>query len=130
MQHLYRGTEGTIKNLNTFFYIINLTINLTVVTVDSMLAQWSMLVKLLNPWLLNCQINACTTVKSTLVQPLNQRLWNHPIDACTTVESTLKQATFLILLYFLFNLLSTAISQLSKLLHKHASAKKLYISSK
>ena len=60
---MYRGTEGTSKNLNTFFKLINITVDSTIVTVNLMLVQ-SLIRRLYNR-----RIDASTIVESTLVQP-------------------------------------------------------------
>ena len=61
---MYRGTKGTSEKLNTFFEMINITINSRIVAVNSTLVQPT--IRSLH----NHQFDACTTVKLTLVQPL------------------------------------------------------------
>ena len=64
-----------IKNLNTFFKIINITVDSTIATVDSTLIQPSIR-RLSNRW-----FDACTTVESTLVQSSIRRFHNCCFDA-------------------------------------------------
>ena len=61
---MYRGTKGTSEKLNTFFEMINITINSRIVAVNSTLVQPT--IRSLH----NHQFDICTTVKLTLVQPL------------------------------------------------------------
>ena len=87
ISHTYGGTEGTSKSLNTFFTVVNITVDLTTVTVNSVLY--------------NRQFDAYTVVNLTLVQPFMQTsircLWqafnghlcNPRFNVGTIVNSTL-----------------------------------------
>ena len=118
----------------------------TCTIVDSTLVQPS------NQQLYNSRINACETVESMFVQASIRRFHKRRFDGCTGVDPTLVQCNpgvkrsckqfqtglcfnrrkFIhlnVLLYFLFNLLSLAVSHCPKLLHKHVSPKKVFVTS-
>ena len=61
------GTEGASKNPNTFFEIINITVDSTIVTVDSTLY--------------NRRIDACATVELAFVKPSSQGLCSRRFDS-------------------------------------------------
>ena len=90
-----------IKNLNTFFKIINKT-------VDSTLVQESI------RQLHNRRIDACVIVKSTLVHPLIRCLYNSQFNACKKVFSFILETSIANKLFFWKKLATSVNTQKKK----------------